>query len=289
MRITPILVLLAMASSCVALDISTPDDSDVHATSAMESGEPEAGSLDTGAVEDVTIHEAEPEAIVTHGPTVLVSDIMAPMPYRNRRYVARCRREARRDAPAAITVEDRDEARRRARALARAGMLDPVLVFARMSYGEAGTPLPGRNDDDYYGMLAVMDAQRGAMSRVEMFVNYSPRRIFPMESDVRMRWIAELQIDGSRPPSWPAPRHVRRQTAPSWAAYGCPRWLATVDAVKRLLRSHNATVGAGPCTEVPHHWGGTMDTPRALRMGWRRISCGTTVNGFWVVPSRAKP
>lgn len=217
---------------------------------------------------------------------------VASAPYRHARYQTRCARESRLDASPATTVEDRAEARARALQQARGGGLDEVLLFARLAYGETGTPVPGRNDDpstplvdEYEGFLAVIDHRRGQMSRAEMMVYYGPRRVFPRESDVRQRWIAELTLDGRRPPSWPAPRGERFHSHPAWRHYGCPRWLATVDASRTLFRHYEGRrVGRGPFPEVPHHWGGDMDAWRARQGGWRTIRYPFANNNFWVVP-----
>lgn len=214
--------------------------------------------------------------------------------YRDPRYVRRCGTESRRDTPVAERVEDRDEARARARALARSGELDTVLIFARVLYGETGTPNPRHNDDprtplwdEAEAILAVIDQRRGRMSRVEMMVNYSPRRVFPETDDERQQWIAELELDGTRPASWPRARQLRHHEYPPWRQYGCPRWLASVDAARRVIRAHPDRIGAGPCKEVPDHWGGTMDR-YGFERGWRRVQCarGFTRNLFWIVPSR---
>lgn len=218
-----------------------------------------------------------------------------PAPYRNPRYRALCRAASRNDAEVAVTIESRTEARERGLEEARAGHLDEKLVFARLAYGETGTPQPGVNDDpstplvdEYEGFLAVIDHRRGQLSRVEMMIQYGPRRVFPRAEDVRQRWIAELQMDGTRPPSWPRPRGRRFHDYPTWEHYGCPRWLATVDAVRALFRRYEGhRVGRGPFPEVPHHWGGDMDAWRAERGGWRTIRYRFTRNNFWVVPGSA--
>ena len=230
-----------------------------------------------------------------------------PMPYRNPRYIARCRRESRQNAPPVEAIEDKSEARRRARALARTGQLDELLLLSRIAYGETGTPQPGRNDDpltptwdEVEAFLAVLDGRRGAMSRVVMFVLYSPRRVFPHPGEgpraITQQWIAELQLDGTRPPSWPrrtqnGERRGIRSGYPSWRTYGCPRWLATVDAVRRVLEAHphritpRADRRTGPCERQPDHWGGAVGLDeRAVHLGWHLIDCGTTLNRFWVIP-----
>jgi len=229
-----------------------------------------------------------------------------PLPYRNPRYIRRCRRESRRDAPAVEAIVNKPEARARARALARAGRLDDVLILSRIAYGETGTPVPGRNDDpstprwdEVEAFLAVLDGRRGLMSRAEMFAAYSPRRVFPhpaaeenpRNAHIRNMWIAELQLDGSRPPSWPRERGVY-SPHPTWRRYGCPRWLATVDAVRRTLRLASRRVvpvsageRTGPCAEQPDHWGGRVGIDdHAVELGWRLVNCGHTNNRFWVVP-----
>ena len=248
--------------------------------------QPDGGGVDAGVEEELDVGDA---GVWDAGAApVRVADMNLRLPpHRSSRYVARCRREARREGVVVEALENKPEARARARALARSGVLDPVLIFSRMAYGEAGSPQPGRNDQEYFAMLAVMDSLRGGMSRVEMFVNSAPRRVFPHPGHVRNAWIAELQLDGRRPPSWPRPQGRRFHSYPTWRSYGCPRWLATVDAVRRLLRVHPDRVGAGSCEEVPDHWGGAMDQHRADRGGWRMIRCGHTLNRYFVVPERA--
>lgn len=217
--------------------------------------------------------------------TITASEaIPTPFPHESPRYTARCREEARRDTPVAISIEVREDARTRARALAREGSLNTVVIFARMLYGETGPPIPGENDDEAEAILAVMDSLRGRMSRVEMFVTYSPRRIFPQLDDQRQQWLAETQLDGTRPVSWPRPRYARHHEYAAWINYGCPRWLATVDWSRRTLRANPGNIGQGPCSEIPDHWGGDIDDPNT---GWKYISCGTVRNGYYVVPARA--
>jgi hypothetical protein len=199
-----------------------------------------------------------------------------PAAYRNPRYIARCRREARGNAPEAETMESKPDARARARGLARAGSLDVLLLLSRIAYGETGTPRPNVNDnpatptwDEVEAFLAVLDGRRGGMSRAEMFVSYSPRRVF----------------DGARPPSWPRPRQRRFHGYPGWRNYGCPRWLATVDAVRRVLEAHPRRVTTGPCERRPDHWGGAVGIDEhAVRLGWHLVDCGSTRNRFWVIP-----
>lgn len=229
--------------------------------------------------------------------TVAEATRVHPMPHRNPRYRARCRREGLRVAPEAEAIVSKSEARARARRLARAGRLDEVLLLSRIAFGETGTPQPGRNDDpstplwdEAEAFLAVLDGRRGIMSREEMFVAYSPRRVFPhpaaeenpRTAHVRNMWIAELQIDGSKPPSWP---RTASNGFPHWRSYGCPRWLAAVDAVQRLLAAVPQRIVAGPCGERPDHWGGRVgldDHP--IELGWRLVDCGHTLNRFWVIP-----
>lgn len=210
-------------------------------------------------------------------------------PYRNPQYRLQCRREARISTFRAEAMESKPEARTRARALARAGDIDPVLFFSRIAYGEEGTPRPGRNDNGYEAMLAVLDFRRqhiGGISRVEMFAIYSPRRIFPHpETSHHQAWIAETELNGHRPPSWPRARGARSAIYPTWRDYGCPRWLATIDAVRELFEEHPDDIGTGPCRERPHHWGGDMDYHDDNPL-WRQIHCGITEDRFWVVDAR---
>lgn len=247
----------------------------------------------TGAVAAVA-----PATSMAQGPnTVPVQELTSRVhrglraaPYRHERYRRQCREDAALDAPEATLVHDRSEARRRAITVARRGAIDPVLLFARVVYGETGTPYPGRNDDlstprvdEYEAILAVIDQRRGERNREEMLATYAPRRIFPSPEDARQRWIAELQLDGRRPPSWP--RALGDRQYPGWRSYGCPRWLAAVDAAREVWDYYRGRpIGVGPCDEAPDHWGGRMDDPRAIQSGWRRVSCGRTRNNFWIVP-----
>jgi hypothetical protein len=281
-------VLIANCSSCAEPPPPRHDPDPAIVLAEMEADAAAALPAYEGPI------DPEPEPDPAPIPTVDVSDL-APPPYRDPRWIRRCRVEARRNAPAAETIEVKDDARARARALARADELDEVLLLARIAYGETGTPRRANDDprtsvwDEPHAFLAVIDRRRGAMSRAEMFAAYSPRRIFPHPDDQRQRWVAELQLDGLRPPSWPAWRGARWHHYPPWRQYGCPRWLATVDAIQRLMRSVPANVGAGPCTETPDHWGGGPGVDdQAERRGWRLVDCGRTRNRFWVVPTAAE-
>jgi hypothetical protein len=279
------LVVMVPIGSCGVPDVVRPPEIVIVAESAWKVAE-----VPEPALEPEVVAKTEPD------PEVVTVEVATELPaYRNRRYIDQCRRDGRRDAPAAEPVDDRDDARSRARALARAGDLDEVLVFSRMAYGEAGTPIRGRNDNDYEAMLTVLDGLRGRMSRVEMFVNYAPRRIFPRADKERQMWLSELQLSGARPPSWPSPRGRRGRfhPHPPWRAYGCPRWLATVDAVRKLLRDNQRRIVVtdsgtiGPCSEIPDHWGGEEGVDdEAIERGWRLVNCGTTRNRFWEVPAR---
>jgi hypothetical protein len=282
-------LFLSLLLTCACADPAAP--------MTVEVVEPEEVVVDTPPDE----HDAGPEEEdagepVAEAPeTIPVAQMLArSFPWRNPRYIAQCRRESRRDAASALSIFSKDEARERARQAARRGELDETLIFARMVYGETGPPQAGRNDDpgtplwdEAVALLSVIDARRGELSRVEMMVAYGPRRVFPHPTSERNWWVAELQLDGRRPPSWPAPRNRRFHSYPRWRTYGCPRWLATIDAVRRVLRAHPSRIepGEGPCEERPDHWGGAMDQPRADSQGWRRIQCGTSLNRFYVTDS----
>lgn len=277
-----LVIVVVLVSECAGGCSET--ERPVELTPTEDAGAPDAGEPDAGAP-DAGLPDAGEEI-----ETVLVSHSQTPS-YRNLRLLEQCRREGRRNAEEATTKENKDEARERARALAVAGEFDLVLVLARVAYGETGVPRATNDDpstpvwEELWAFLAVIDGRRGSMSRVEMLVNYSPRRIFPHPEDVRQRWIAELQLDGTRPPSWPAWRGARWHHYPPWRSYGCPRWLATVEAVERTLRLLPDRVEKGPCEEKPDHWGGARGVDdRALELGWRQVDCGPTRNRFWVVP-----
>ena len=252
------------------------------------------------AVTPVEVILAEPEEELDAedaGPPPETVRAPEPPAYRRPRYIQRCRRDRWTGHPEAETVEVKDDARERARALARANELDEVLIFSRMAYGEEGTPTEN-NADGYAAMLSVIDFRRQftregmrvvrrprPLSRIETMVAYSPRRVFPRPGDgqraVHQQWLAEVELDGGRPFSW-RKLIYRNPGHPRWQHYGCPRWLATVDEVRELFLRYPEDTGRGPCEERPHHWGGDMDDhsddPR-----WRIIDCGATEDTFWVV------
>jgi len=288
--LTVCVVILVILAACSGND--TPRQAPPVAIALPTERGDDGSAAET--VEEPRISEAElsrTERTFEYDPNAIAIpvSVAAPPPqaYRNPRYLRQCRRDSRRgDLPESERVEVKSEARTRARQLARDGQLDEALIFTRMAYGEEGTPTED-NADGYHAMLAVIDFQRGGMSRVEMMVNYAPRRVFPQTGDsraaTRQRWIAELQLNGRRPPSWPAHRSARWHSYPPWQSYGCPRWLATADAVRPLLRRYEGRpVGRGPCEEVPHHWGGDMDD-HSDDCHWRVIDCGRTADTFWVI------
>lgn len=208
-------------------------------------------------------------------------------PYERAIYRRRCRAVRWQRGEAALTMDLKSDARERARALARAGELDEILLFARILHGETGTPRRANDDpstplwEEAQAILMVLDGRRGAMSRAEMFAAYSPRRLFPHPEDQRQLWVAELALDGAMPPHWP--RHIAH---PRWTSWGCPRWLATLDAAKRVLESAPGRLTeGGPCEEVPDHWGGEVGIDDREHLGWRQIDCGSHVrNRYWSVP-----
>ena len=55
-----------------------------------------------------------------------------------------------------------------------------------------------------------------------------------------------------------------------------------VERAETLFRSPEFS----PCLfSEPRHWGGPMDRPRARRMGFQKIQCGSTKNDFYILPS----
>lgn len=197
-----------------------------------------------------------------------------------RAYQGQCAREGRTDAEETRTVEDRDEARRLAIILTRNGELSDDLMLARMCYGEASARV---DVNDCAAILAVVDKKRRSRSRAEMIATYGPRRVYPHPDDVRQRWISELQANGKRPPSWPG---ITDRAFPAWRSWGCPRWVRVLEHAKGLIRRHPRSIGNGPCSEAPDHWGGEMDDHRAIRAGFIPVNCGNTLNNFWRVPDR---
>lgn len=280
------ITLLLSCSSGAPPEVITPVAEEVE---ALDGGEVVS---DPEPVVEAEVELGEVEVVVPVE-TISVAEMVSQRPaHRDPRYTSRCRGMSRSHAPVAETVGDKDQARARAVADARAGLLNEALLFARVVHGETGAPSRQNDDpatplwDEAEAILAVIDSRRGEAGRVEMLARYSPRRVFPHPEDERQKWIAELQADGRRPPSWPRPRGRRHHEHPTWESYGCPRWLATLDAVQRVLSAYERrSVGAGPCEQEPDHWGGEMDT-YGETLGWRRVSCGVTRNLFWVVPGR---
>lgn len=276
--------LVATVLLCLTCSSETPE---------MAVAEPAPEPIEEEAIVDASAEPApevpETPEVVTVPAALAVSNIERVAPYQSDSYERRCLEESRSTTGRAERVVDRDEAREQARLTARDGALSTTLLFARIAYGETGTPDPveGLNDDpttalwdEAAAILAVIDNLRRSRSRAEMMAIYAPRRVFPRPDDERQQWLAEVTLDGRMPASWHSSRGL-------WRAWACPRWLATVDAVKAVLEEHPDDIGAGPCTEVPDHWGGEMDT-QARERGWRRVVCarGHTRNLFWAVPAR---
>lgn len=234
---------------------------------------------------DAIAPEPEPEQLEDAGvPTV--EAVEPHRPYERDRYRRLCRAVRWERAPAALTMNLKSEARRRARALARAGELDEVLLFVRILHGETGTPRNANDDprtplwEEAQAILMVLDGRRGSMSRAEMFAAYSPRRIFPHPDDARQLWVAELQLDGAQPMHWP-----RYAGHPRWTSWGCPRWLATVEYARAVLEAFPERITEGPCSEVPDHWGGEPGIDDREHLGWRQVDCGPARNRYWIVPT----
>jgi len=247
------------------------------------------GGFDAGVSCPTPTEEEEPDA---HAITVAEAlRFRALNPYMSPHFRPICRRDSwRGDLELAETVLSKPEARVRARSLARAGALDELLIFARVLYGEEGPPTH-ENPDGAAAILAVIDYQRNRMSRVEMMVNYGPRRVFPHPGEgrrkTRSRWLAGTALNGRRPRAWRDELIVHNPGHPRWRFYGCPRWLSTIDWARDTLELYPETVGAGPCEEVPHHWGGDMDD-HADDCHWRVVDCGVTEDTFWVVDEECR-
>ena len=152
----------------------------------------------------------------------------------------------------------------------------PELVrrLAAVCVAEAGWSTDTGDCAAIVSLLMRRADRLGLRPRV-MVRAYSSRH-FDRERTDRRRWIAHLALDGSRPRGWP------RQLA--WERYR-PRWLATVEHVRAVLRGEVAD----PCGGEADHWGGPMDDHRARRAGWTRVECSApTRNRFWRVPGRER-
>lgn len=62
-----------------------------------------------------------------------------------------------------------------------------------------------------------------------------------------------------------------------------PHYEARWERVLGALDSWAAGNESDPCGGEAMHWGGGMDVARATRGGWRRVSCGKTLNIFYAV------
>lgn len=139
------------------------------------------------------------------------------------------------------------------------------LGLARIIVSEAGW---NRTDDG----PAILEVLRDRSRRMDITLlgamrAYSRRTFSKARTDAR-RWIADLQWHAERPEGWP--NNVR------WEGLRKEQWLDILDFAGELLESDEPHCGA-------EHWGApSFDRP--VRLGWRRVDCGSTKNIFWAVP-----
>jgi hypothetical protein len=177
------------------------------------------------------------------------------------------------------------------------------LALARICVSEAGFPQRDRRDADEDGdteewlitddcaaihEVLTRGAQRHRM-RFQTFARaYSTRVFNPRREDTRA-YVANLTPAGGRPSGWPTDIWVRtsrgleRRSHAPWGQYR-DAWLALYEHAGQVISGEIGT----PCEEDAHHWGGSMDTHRAVRAGWLELDCGNTRNTFWQVPALAR-
>lgn len=175
--------------------------------------------------------------------------------------------------------------------------LTPSVALARLCISEAGWQCFDTGDGLGIHEVVLRGAARQGI-RYESFARAYARRLFGARThDVpRLRWVGELNEEGTAPASWPRTWTVRRggvtrvEPHAPWASFRS-RWLAV------LARAREVTADLtlddvdewGVCDTPVHDWGGWMDRDRAARMGLVEVECGVTEDGtrndFYCRPS----
>lgn len=139
---------------------------------------------------------------------------------------------------------------------------DEGLTLARVCAREAG--LASYRTGDCAGIHRVL-------SRVGRGDVEAGAQAYASGARGRRAWVAELNREISRPPSWPSRL--------SWVRHARD-WMALLRYADRLVEH-----GSPPGSCRPHHWGDRHgDLARAQAAGFVPVSCGRTHNLFWRDP-----
>jgi len=146
----------------------------------------------------------------------------------------------------------------------------PVECLARIYFHEH----EGGNRADHRLLFHVLARVAGSdRPSLRAMKAYSSRAtgVAPPRSD-RTRWIAQLRLDGARPPAY-------NRTEP-WSE-ARPRWMAAIAAARADLRS---TPPPPSCRYRADHWGGRGIDDRTDD-GWFESQCDGTLNRGWCDPA----
>lgn len=159
------------------------------------------------------------------------------------------------------------------------------LLLARICAHEAGWDAHETGDCAAIHEVLWRGAMRHNLSYRAYAYAYSGRAL---RGETSRAYFAELDADGSEPPSWP--RYVTRRRedgavsvlpGPSWSSYRY-RWLDLLAYAEAIV--HDGPDASSPCAEPVHDWGGVVDMERAERIGLVVVDCGETRNLFYRRP-----
>lgn len=165
---------------------------------------------------------------------------------------------------------------------------DEVLVASRICANESSLPQPGTGErhgqfhftDDCPAIYSVLSgiAERRHISFVQEACEYT--HTCDPEHPTGQIWPVYLNRAGDKPQGWD-------ERSGDWDEVGRPAWLALLQHVQRIFDGEVRD----RCGRRPDHWGcgprwdrTCHDHERATQAGYHQISCGQTLDRFYIVP-----
>lgn len=177
--------------------------------------------------------------------------------------------------------------------VARGDSEGDALLLARICVSEAGWTCWDTNDGVAIHEVLLRGARRNGLSWRSFARSYASRATgAEPTTHPRLSWIAELDASGRAPASWPTMSSTVRRDGtvavrphPPWSRYR-EQWLAILSRAREVIRLTLETSAEwSVCDTGPEHWGGVVDRERARRLRLVPVSCGETVNDFYVRPA----
>ena len=142
------------------------------------------------------------------------------------------------------------------------------LWAARSVVGEVGfirKSRPGEIEDEYVSVLSVYAKRLREIRASRPTDGWTFERVVrkysaAVKSFTRRRWLIQMDLDGSKPKSWPNDHG-------KWKSVHMPLWLDALDVVDRWARGEISTK-----TPTANHYGGAMDAYYAEKvLKWKRV------------------